>query len=108
MDHASFFSEATFIEIGVCKARLGRTITLIYYCSLPSGIFLKNIYVQVQSSIDRTAVPAFSPQQRTTKVALVKATKHKANPATMRFVWRTETVVLPDHKVAITKQFKDC
>ena len=39
------------------------------------------IYVQVQSSIDRTAVP-FSPQQSTTKVALAKATKHKANPAT--------------------------
>ena len=39
------------------------------------------IYVQVQSSIDRTAVP-FSPQQSTTEVALAKATKHKANPAT--------------------------
>ena len=32
------------------------------------------IYVQVQSSIDRTAVP-FSPRQSTTKVALVKATQ---------------------------------
>ena len=30
---------------------------------------------------DRTAVP-FSPRQSTTKVTLVKATKHKANPAT--------------------------
>ena len=30
------------------------------------------IYVQVQSSIDRTAAP-FSPQQSTTKVALAKA-----------------------------------
>ena len=39
------------------------------------------IYVQVQSSIDRTAVP-FWPQQSTTKVAFAKATKHKANPAT--------------------------
>ena len=39
------------------------------------------IYGQVQSSIDRTAVP-FSPRQSTTKVALVKATKHKPNPAT--------------------------
>ena len=39
------------------------------------------IYVQFQSSIDRTAVP-FSPRQSTTKVALVKATKHKLNPAT--------------------------
>ena len=39
------------------------------------------IYVQVQSSIDRTAVP-FLPQQSTTKVAFAKATKHKANPAT--------------------------
>ena len=36
---------------------------------------------QVQSSLDRSAVP-FSPCQSTTKVALVKATKHKANPAT--------------------------
>ena len=39
------------------------------------------IYVPVQSSIDRTAVP-FSPQESTTKVALAKATKHKDNPAT--------------------------
>ena len=39
------------------------------------------IYGQVQSSIDRTAVP-FSPRQSTTKVALVKAPKHKPNPAT--------------------------
>ena len=39
------------------------------------------IYVQVQSAIDRTAVP-FSSRQRTTKVALVKATKHKPNTAT--------------------------
>ena len=39
------------------------------------------IYVQVQSSIDRTAV-TFLPQQSTTKVALAKTTKHKANPAT--------------------------
>ena len=30
---------------------------------------------------DRTAVP-FSPRKSTTKVTLVKATKHKANPAT--------------------------
>ena len=35
----------------------------------------------LSSSIDRTAVP-FSPKQSTTNVALVKATKHKANPAT--------------------------
>ena len=39
------------------------------------------IYGQVQSSIDRTAVP-LSPRQSTTKVALVKATKHKPNLAT--------------------------
>ena len=69
------------LKICICKARLGRTITLTYDCNFPSGIFLKNIYVQVHSSIDRTAVP-FSQQQSTTKVALVKATKHKANPAT--------------------------
>ena len=32
-----------------------------------------------QSSVERTAVP-FSPQKRTTKLALEKTTKHKANP----------------------------
>ena len=55
------------------------------------------INAQIQSSVERTAVP-FSPQKRTTKLALEKATKHKANPATdERFAWRTETMVLPDH-----------
>ena len=45
----------------------------------------------------------------TTNVALVKATKHKANAATiMKFAWRTEAMVVPDHKVAITKQPKHC
>ena len=39
------------------------------------------INAQIQSSVERTAVP-FSPQKRTTKLALEKATKHKANPAT--------------------------
>ena len=39
------------------------------------------INAQSQSSVERTAVP-FSPQKRTTKLALEKATKHKANPAT--------------------------
>ena len=47
---------------------------------------------------DRTAVP-FSPQQSTTKVVLAKATKHKANRQLMRFMWRTETMVLPDPKL---------
>ena len=48
-------------------------------------------------------------EKRTTKVVLVKATKHKANPRQLtRFVWRTETMVLPDYQVAITKQSKDC
>ena len=99
-------NEVELPEKGFFNHEGGRTacIFLQYgYCVIAN----LGIYVQVQSSIDRTAVP-FSPQQSTTKVALVKATKHKANPATMRFVWRTETMVLPDHKVAITKQFKDC
>ena len=39
------------------------------------------INAQSQSSVERTAVP-FSPQKRTSKLALEKATKHKANPAT--------------------------
>ena len=45
-----------------------------------------------------------------TKVALVIASKHKANRTRqlMRFAWRTETMVLPDHKVAIPKQPKRC
>ena len=45
-------------------------------------------------------------EQSTTKVALVKATKPPRQ--LMRFVWRTETMVFADHKVAITEQFKDC
>ena len=36
---------------------------------------------KVKAQLERTAVP-FSPQKRTTKLALEKATKHKANPAT--------------------------
>ena len=39
------------------------------------------INAQSPSSVERTTVP-FSPQKRTTKLALEKATKHKANPAT--------------------------
>ena len=39
------------------------------------------INARSQSSVERTAVP-FSPQKRTSKLALEKATKHKANPAT--------------------------
>ena len=29
-------------------------------------------------------------------------------PRVMRFAWRTEIMVLPDHKVAIKEQLKDC
>ena len=43
-----------------------------------------------------------------TKVTLVKATKHKATRQLIRLAWRTETMVLPDHRVAITKQSKHC
>ena len=66
------------------------------------------IYVQVQSSIDRTAV-TFLPQQSTTKVALAKTTKHKANPATdeVRVENRNHGLAW-SQTVAITKQFKDC
>ena len=35
----------------------------------------------VKAQLDRTVVP-FSPRHRRTKVALVEATKYKANPAT--------------------------
>ena len=66
------------------------------------------IYVQVQSSTDRTAVP-FSSQQSTTKVALTKATKHKANPATDEVREENRNHGLAwSQTVAITKQFKDC
>ena len=66
------------------------------------------IYVQVQSSIDRTAVQ-FSPQESPTKVALAKATKHKANAATdeVRVENRNHGLAW-SQTVAITKQFKDC
>ena len=73
-------NEVELPEKGFFNLEGGRTacIFLQYgYCVIAN----LGIYVQVQSSIDRTAVP-FSPQQSTTKVALTKATKHKANPAT--------------------------
>ena len=73
-------NEVELPEKGFFNHEGGRTacIFLQYgYCVIAN----LGIYVQVQSSIDRTAVP-FSPQQSTTKVALAKATKHKANPAT--------------------------
>ena len=38
-----------------------------------------------------------------TRVAPVKATKHKANPATDEVRMDNQTMVLPDHKVAITE-----
>ena len=50
--------------------------------------------------------PCFSNAASTTKVALVKETKHKANPATDEVRVENRTMVLPDHKAAITKQVK--
>ena len=65
------------------------------------------IDVQVQSSTERTAVP-FSPRQSTTKVALVKATKHKANPATDEVREENRNHGLAwSQTVVITNQFKD-
>ena len=77
----------------------------------------RGIYIQVQSSIDYShpyphpypwcyPYPCFSNAASTTKVALVKETKHKANPATDEVRVENRTMVLPDHKAAITKQFK--
>ena len=43
-----------------------------------------------------------------TRVALVEATKKRANPATDEVCVETETMVLPDHKVGITEQSKGC
>ena len=53
----------------------------------------KRIFVQGQSSARQNGLP-FSPRHSTIRVALVKATKNKANPATDDFAWRTETMVL--------------
>ena len=39
---------------------------------------------------------------------LKKQLSPKPTRQPMRFAWRTETMVLPDHKVAITKQSKHC
>ena len=81
------------------------------------SIHHRGIYIQVQSSIDYShpyphpypwcyPYPCFSNAASTTKVALVKETKHKANPATDEVRVENRTMVLPDHKAAITKQFK--
>ena len=90
-------NEVELPEKGFFSHEGGRTacIFLQYgYCVIAN----LGIYVQVQSSIDRTAVP-FSPQQSTPKVALTKAISTKPTRQLMRFVWRTETMVLPDHKL---------
>ena len=71
------------------------------------GVGKKRIFVQDQSSARQNGLP-FSPRHRTIRFALVKATKNKANPATDEFAWRTETMVLPEQKVAITEQSQDC
>ena len=80
----------------------------------------RGIYIQVQSSIDYShpyphpypwcyPYPCFSNAASTTKVALVKETKHKANPATdeVRVENRNHGLAW-SQTVAITKQFKDC
>ena len=46
--------------------------------------------------------------ERITRFALVEATKKKPTRQLMRFTWRTETMVLPDHKVGITEQSQGC
>ena len=42
------------------------------------------------------------------KLLLKKQLSTKPTRQPMRFAWRTETMVLPDHTVAITKQSKHC
>ena len=59
----------------------------------------RRVFVQSQSSARQNGLP-FSPRHSTIRVALVKATKNKT--------WRTETIVLPEQKVAITEQSQDC
>ena len=67
------------------------------------------INVKVKAQQKKRLYRSFRHEKRTTKVALVKATKHKASPRQLtRFVWRTDAMVLPDYQVAITKQSKDC
>ena len=64
---------------------------------------------KVKAQVNRTAYCFRHSTEEITRVAHVKATKQKANPALlMRFAWKNETMVLPDHKVEITEQLQDC
>ena len=45
-------------------------------------ISIRHVGIYVQFKAQQTTAVPFSPRQSTTKVALVKETKHKANPAT--------------------------
>ena len=79
-----------------------------YYWSLTNWIWQVDAISQLyRSHHDKAGTTNY-------KVALVKASKHKANrPANrtrhlMKFAWRSETMVLPDHKVEIAKQPKHC
>ena len=60
------------------------------------------------SKLSQTEQLPFSLQHKLTRVAPVKATKHKANPATDEVRMDNQTMVLPDHTVAITEQSQDC
>lgn len=50
----------------------------------------------------------FIPKIETKESATVKATEHKANPATNEVHLENRNHGLADHKVAITKQSKHC
>ena len=51
--------------------------------------------------LDCIVLATIKPEQL--KLLLLKQLSAKLTRQLMRLVWRTETMVLPDHKVAITK-----
>ena len=46
--------------------------------------------------------------QNSLELRLLKQVSIKPTRQLMRFAWRTETMVLPDHKVAVTEKSQDC
>ena len=46
--------------------------------------------------------------QNSLELRLLKQLSIKPTRQLMRFAWRTETMVLPDHKVAVTEKSQDC
>ena len=71
--------------------------------SRKQGIVFRRVFVQGQSSARQRGQP-FSPRHRQLELLLQKHLRTKLTRQLMRTAWRTETMVLPDQKVAITEQ----